>query len=225
MPVVPSLTPLGHTAAPLHPPFPLGAISPLPRLHSATPLGAACHPLPPPQASRRACAQPGGLSGPPARWQEEGPWPTLTVPACPQGLRHLAASSPRRDSYGQGFNRSSANIPPHSLDQSPSLHPSRSPLTPPTSLCSQRRPLQDPCVRLSTAPPSPCALSLAGFSHPSLSGSAQDCLLGVLTCRLDSCQPFSLYLPRISRMMVGGQGGGEGRAGLTCTVDHILFNG
>ena len=66
------------------------AARPLLRTHLPSPPFVQCHssgrprhPLPPPQASRGACAQPGGLSRPPVRGQEEGPRPIPAVPACP----------------------------------------------------------------------------------------------------------------------------------------------
>ena len=66
--------------------------------------------------------------------------------------------------------------------------------------------------------PAGSLVTLAGVSHPSFSGNAQDCLLWVPHIHLDSFLHFSfLYFPRTSKMMVGGA--------LMCTVESYLIQG
>ena len=127
MPVVPSLTPLGHTAAPLHPPFPLGAVSPSPVCTLPVlwvPPAAPSHHLKP---LVEPVLSPAGSPGLQLAGKRKGPGPhSLSLPVL-RASGTWQPAVPRRDSYGQGFNRSSANIPPHSLDQSPwegPTHPS-----------------------------------------------------------------------------------------------------
>lgn len=66
--------------------------------------------------------------------------------------------------------------------------------------------------------PAGSLVTLAGFSHPSFSGNAQDCLLWVPHIHLDSFLHLSfLYLPGTSKMIVGGA--------LMCTVESYLIQG